>query len=100
MDRPWFHLYPRQGGPNLRKTQVYPRGFAEKLYKMHSNLKVGFLIHLLGGIYIRWIHYNQSCQAKKGLELKAAVNSALKKFKQHRALKKAIPRVKDQACTD
>lgn len=28
-----------QGGPNLRSTQVYPRKFAAKLFKMHAKLK-------------------------------------------------------------
>ena len=33
----------RQGGPNLRKTQVYPVRFAEKLYAMHFALKAGII---------------------------------------------------------
>ena len=33
----------RQGGPKLRKTQVYPVRFAEKMYAMHFALKAGMV---------------------------------------------------------
>ncbi|CAL1156531.1 unnamed protein product [Cladocopium goreaui] len=50
-----------QGGPNLRKTQVYPVRFAEKLYAMHFALK-----------------------AKHAFRLKAYVNAAAKTFQNRR----------------
>ncbi|CAL1151917.1 unnamed protein product [Cladocopium goreaui] len=52
------------GGPKLRSTQVYPKGFARKLYQLHKKLK-----------------------AKKGFEHKAAVNMA---YKHHAKVKKAF----------